>query len=172
LIFDRYRSILDIMTRFTIAFLRILLLLIAVGALFAQVRLVPIIATGLTEDAGHPEAGVAYAAAGILAIACGEVVLVALWVLLSYVRRGSIFTRSAFRWVDAILWAGIACTAVLLLLAAHVALVVEPPLDAPGLTVIAGALVVGALTSVLLMTVMRGLLRSAAAMQSELADVV
>lgn len=160
------------MTRLTIVLLRILLLFIAAGALFAQVRLVPFIATGLTEDAGHPEAGVAYAVAGILSIGCGEVVLAALWVLLSHVRRGSIFTGSAFRWVDLILWAGVVCTAVLLLLATHVALVVEPPLDAPGLTVIAGALVVGALTFVLLMTVMRGLLRSATAMQSELAEVV
>jgi hypothetical protein len=160
------------MTRLSIVILRILVLFIALGALFAQVRLVPFIATGLTQDAGHPEAGLAYAAAGILAIVCGQIVLVALWVLLSHVRRGSIFTDSAFRWVDTMLFAGVACTFVLLLLAGHVALVVEPPLDAPGLTVIAGALVVGALTFVLLMTVMRGLLRSATVMQSELAEVV
>jgi hypothetical protein len=162
----------DSMARLTVLVLRLLLALIALGTVFAQVRIVPFVATGLTEDAGHPGAGIAYAAAGILALACGQIVLIALWMLLSRVRRDSIFTPSAFRWVDAMLISGVVCVAVLLLLAVHVALVIEPPLDAPGVTVLAAALVVGASTFVLLMTVMRQLLRSATDMRAELAEVV
>lgn len=152
--------------------LRGLVLLIAAGAVFAQIRIVPFVATGITEDAGRPEFGVLYATAGIVAIACGELVLVAMWMLLSQVRRGSIFSGSAFRWVDLILADAVIATVVLLCLAAHVALVIEPPLDAPGLTVLAGGLVVCAGSFALLMYVMRGLLRSATALQAELAEVV
>jgi hypothetical protein len=160
------------MSRSPVLLLRALIVLIAVGALFAQIRIVPFIATGLAEDAGHAAAGVPYAIAGITVIACGELVLVALWVLLSQVRRGSIFSGMALRWVDIILGAAVAATIALLAVAAHVALVLEPPLDAPGLTAIAGGLVVCAGAFTLLMCVMRALLRSATTLQAELSEVV
>ena len=152
--------------------LRALILLIAVGALFAQIRLVPFIATGLAEDSGHAAAGVPYAVAGITVIACGELALLAMWVLLSQVRRGAIFSGTALRWVDVILGAAVAATIILLAVGIHVAFVLEPPLDAPGLTAIAGGLVVCAGAFALLMYVMRGLLRSATTLQAELSEVV
>ncbi|KAA9135838.1 DUF2975 domain-containing protein [Microbacterium caowuchunii] len=160
------------MTRVTIILLRTLTVLLAAGALFAQVRLVPIIAAGLADDADRPEWAAPLAVAGILTIACGETVLVALWILLSQVRRGSIFTPRAFGWVDTMIAAGVVATALALAVTTLVALVLEPPLDAPGLVVMAGGLVVLSATFVLLMVVMRGLLRTATAMQAELAEVV
>ena len=48
----------------------------------------------------------------------------------------------------------------------------EPPLDAPGLTAFALGGVICAAAFVLLMIVMRGLLRSATGLRSELAEVV
>ncbi|GEP48486.1 hypothetical protein MSA03_19940 [Microbacterium saccharophilum] len=160
------------MTRLVIAALRALIVVIVLAGLFAQVRIVPFIARGLASDAERPEIVVPYAFCGILAIACGQLVLVAIWALLSKVRRDAIFSESAYRWVDVILAAGITATATLLALALHVALVVEPPLDAPGLTAFALGGVICAAAFVLLMIVMRGLLRSATGLRSELAEVV
>ena len=101
-----------------------------------------------------------------------EAVLVALWALLSMVRRGGIFSDRAFRWVDVIIAAGVAATAMLAVLAGYLIVTVALPADAPGLILICGGLVVAGAAFVLLMLVMRGLLRSATALQSELAEVV
>lgn len=147
-------------------------MLIGLGILFAQVRLIPIIWSGLVNDADMPALAVPYSAAGIALAACIEVVLVAMWMLLTIVRADAIFTPRAFRWVDVILGAGLVGTAVSLLLGIHVALVVEPPLDTPGVTAIAGAGVVCWTAFVLLMFVMRALLHNATSLRSELAEVV
>lgn len=160
------------MTGFVITALRALIVILGLAGLFAQTRIVPFIARGLASDADRPEIAVPYAFCGILTIACGQVVLVAIWALLSRVRRDAIFSERAYRWVDVILAAGITATATLLALAVHVAVVVEPPLDAPGLTAFAFGAVVCAAAFVLLMIVMRGLLRSATGLRSELAEVV
>lgn len=169
---DRFRAILDSMTGLTIGALRVLIAVIGAGALFAQIRIVPFVATGLSEDAGHPAWGVPLAVAGILAITCGQVVLVALWALLSQVRHGSIFTPRAFRWVDAMVASGVVATALTIAVCVLVAAVIEPPLDAPGLVAISGGFVILSAAFVLLVLVMRGLLRVATEMRSELAEVV
>ena len=160
------------MTGLAIGALRVLIVLIAAGALFAQIRIVPFVAVGLSEDAAHPVWGVPLAVAGILTIACGEVVLIALWALLSRVRRGSIFTSRAFRWVDVMITAGIVATGLTIAVCALVAGVLEPPLDAPGLVAIAGGTVILSAAFVLLVLVMRGLLRTATEMRTELAEVI
>ncbi len=105
-------------------------------------------------------------------VACAQVVLVAVWVLLSMVRRGSIFSVRAFRWVDVIIGAGVAAVVVSSTIAGHLYLVVEPRLDAPGIIVLAGTVVLATAAFAALMVVMRSLLRSATELQSELAEVV
>lgn len=152
--------------------LRALLLTIGVGVVFSQVRIIPIVGTGLVGDAEMPELAIPYSIAGILLAACIEVVLVATWMLLSIVKLDAIFTARASLWVGVILGAGIVGTVISAILGAHVALVVEPPLDAPGVTVIAGAGVICWAAFVLLMLVMRGLLRNATSLRTELAEVV
>ena len=152
--------------------LRALLILIGVGIVFAQVRIIPIIGAGLVGDAEMPELAIPYSVAGILLAACIEVVLIATWMLLSIVKANAIFTARASLWVDVILSAGIISTVIAAILGAHVALVVEPPLDAPGVTVVAGAGVTCWAAFVLLMLVMRGLLRNATSLRTELAEVV
>jgi len=154
------------MSRLVIRTLRALLVLIALGALGTQIVIILVIAT-------HPESdladrAVAYTMLGIAAIACVEVGLVALWVLLSMVRRGAIFDERAFRWVDVITVAGIVTAVLVAALCAHVGEID----DAPGLVLIGGGVAVGGAAFALLMIVMRGLLRSATGFRRELDEVV
>ncbi len=160
------------MSRLAILALRILLVLVVIGLLFAQVVVIPIASLEFGEAFGSQAVGIFYTVTGIAFVACIEVALVAIWVLLSMVRRDAIFSGRAFRWVDVIIGAGIAATAVAIANACHMYFVVEPRLDAPGLIVLAGTGVLGAASFVALTVVMRGLLRSATALQGELAEVV
>jgi hypothetical protein len=146
--------------------LRALLVLLALGALGAQIVIVFVVAT-------HPEADLAdravfYSMLAVAAIACVEVTLVALWVLLSMVRRDAIFDERAFRWVDVISVAGLVAVVLLAALCAHVGELD----DAPGLVLIGGAIGLAGVAFALLMVVMRGLLRSATMFRRELDEVV
>ena len=154
------------MSQLVIRVLRVLLVLLALGALAAQVVIVVVVAT-------HPEVdpadrAVAYAMLAVAAIACVEVGLVALWVLLSMVRRDAIFDERAFRWVDVITVAGLVAAVLVAALCAHVGEID----DAPGLVLIGGGVAVGGAAFALLMVVMRGLLRSATTFRRELDEVV
>jgi hypothetical protein len=160
------------MSRLAILALRILLVLVVIGLLFAQIVVIPIVGLEFGEDFGSTGVGVFYTVVGIASVVCVEVALVAIWVLLSMVQRGAIFGERAFRWVDVIIGAGLAATALAIVGAVHMYFVVEPRLDAPGLIVLAGTAVLGAASFVALMVVMRGLLRSATNLQGELAEVV
>ncbi len=154
------------MNRLVILALRALLVLIGLGAVGAQVVIVVVVAT-------HPEVdptdrAVAYAALGVAAIACVQVVLVALWVLLSRVRRGAIFDKRAFRWVDVVTVAGFVAALLVAALCAHVGELD----DAPGLVLIGGGVATAGAAFALLMVVMRGLLRTATGLRLELDEVV
>lgn len=154
------------MSRLVILALRALLILIALGALGGQTVIIFLVAT-------HPESdladrAVAYSVLGIAAIACVEVGLVALWVLLSMVRRGAIFDERAFRWVDVISVAGLVAAVLVAALCAHAGEID----DAPGLVLIGGGVAIGGAAFALLMVVMRGLLRNATVLRRELDEVV
>jgi hypothetical protein len=154
------------MSPLVIRTLRVLLAVLALGALGAQVVIVVLVAT-------HPETdltdrAVSYALLGVAAIACAQAALVALWVLLSMVRRGAIFDERAFRWVDVITGAGFVTALLVAALCAHVGELD----DAPGLILIGGGVAVAGAAFALLMIVMRGLLRSATGFRRELDGVV
>jgi hypothetical protein len=154
------------MSPLVIRTLRVLLAVLALGALGAQVVIVVLVAT-------HPETdltdrAVAYALLGVAAITCVQAALVALWVLLSMVRRGAIFDERAFRWVDVITGAGFVTALLVAALCAHVGELD----DAPGLILIGGGVAVAGAAFALLMIVMRGLLRSATGFRRELDGVV
>jgi hypothetical protein len=147
--------------------LRGLLVLIALGAVGLQVVLAVVIVTQLAA----PDVvvlAVAYSALGIAAIACVEVALVALWVLLAMVRRGAIFDERAFRWVDVISVAGLVAAVLVAALCAHAGEID----DAPGLVLIGGGIGLSGVAFALLMVVMRGLLRTATVLRRELDEVV
>ena len=149
--------------------LRVALVVILLGTVLAQV-LLPVFAS----ETGRifPEVAylvVPYSVAGILAIGCGQVALLALWRLLSLVDRGVIFTRRALRWVDVIT----ACAAVATVLSAGVWIHMLGFVPGGGpMIYYLGACVAGGLAFVLLMVVMRGLLKSAIADRTELDETI
>jgi hypothetical protein len=154
------------MSQLVIRTLRALLVMLALGAIGAQTVIVFVVAT-------HPEVdladrAVAYSVLGVAAIACVEVAFVAIWVLLSMVRRSVIFDERAFRWVDVITIAGLVAAVLIAALCAHVGEID----DAPGLILIGGGIGIGGVAFALLMVVMRGLLRSATMLRRELDEVV
>jgi hypothetical protein len=154
------------MSRLVILALRVLLVLIALGALGAQVLLIVLVATHPEADLADP--AVLYVMLGVAAIACVELALGALWVLLAMVRRGAIFDERAFRWVDVIAVAGLVAAVLVAALCAHAGELD----DAPGLVLIGGGVGMGGIAFALLMVVMRGLLRSATTLRRELDEVV
>lgn len=158
------------MTSRVIVPLRALIVVLLLLALAAQ-ALLPLAASETATSA--PDLAylqVPYAVAGIAMIACGQLVLVAIWPLLTRVRYGAIFDAGAFRWVGMMIGAGVAVTALSLLLTLHVLVVVQQgPITVP-LVLLGGA--AGGAAFTLLMVVMRALLRSAVAMHDELAAVI
>lgn len=164
------------MSRLVILALRAIVILIGLGVLFGQLLLVPafggVLAESVLAERDVHSAPVPYVVLLVAMGACVQAALVALWVLLSMVRRDAIFSARAFRWVDVIIVAVLAATLLMLALALHWYFVVEPRLDAPGIVLVQGALVLGGVTMLLLMVVMRGLLSRATELRSELAEVV
>jgi hypothetical protein len=158
------------MNRLAPRLLRVALVVLLLGSVLAQV-LVPVYASQVGTT--FPEVAylvVPYSVAAILFIACGQVALLAVWRLLSLVDRGVIFTRPALRWVDAIT----ACGAVATVLSAGVwvHMIVFVPGGGGPMSYYLAACVAGALAFTLLMVVMRGLLESAIADRTELAEVI
>jgi len=149
--------------------LRVALVVLLLGTVLAQV-LLPVF--GSEEGRIYPELAylvVPYSVAGIVAIACGQVALLVVWRLLSLVNGGVIFTRRALRWVDVIT----ACAAVATVMCAGpmVHLLFFVGVGGPLILWLAACLA-GGLAFVLLMVVMRGLLESAIADRTELAEVI
>ncbi|MDN5858217.1 MAG: DUF2975 domain-containing protein [Pseudonocardia sp.] len=147
--------------------LRALLILLALGALGAQIVLVVVLAT--QPDSEVATRGLFYSVLGVVvAIACVQVALVAVWALLSKVRRGAIFDERSFRWVDVIAVAGLVAALLVAAFCAHVGEID----DAPGLILIGMGIATAGVAFALLMVVMRGLLRNATVFRRELDEVV
>src|ERR1035437_6909645 len=149
--------------------LRVALVVLLLGTMLAQV-LLPVFAS--EEGTIYPELAylvVPYSVAIILAIACGQVALLVVWRLLSMVNGGFISPRRALRWVDVIT----ACAAVATVLSAGpmIHLLFFVGVGGPLILWLAACLA-GGLAFVLLMVVMRGLLESAIADRTELAEVI
>lgn len=139
------------------------------GALLTQV-LVPIAATEIGVE--YPEVAylvIPYSIAAILALACIQAALCAVWRLLGLVTGGGIFTSRALRWVDVITWCAIAITLLTAGIMVHLVGVVQ--VGGPGVVLVMAASVTSGTALVLLMLVMRGLLKVSIEYRTEL-DVV
>ena len=159
------------MKRLTVLALRVLIVILFLGTLTAQAWFIPQLAAEAAEE--FPELAylaIPYSVLLIVTVACVQVVFLALWVLLSRVRRGAIFTEQSFAWVNTIIGAGILATALVFALGIHLLGIVD--VGPPPLGMLMSAIVVAGAAFVLIMIVMRGLLRSATALQSELEEVV
>ncbi|GGZ56495.1 DUF2975 domain-containing protein [Streptomyces bluensis] len=165
------------MHRFFIAALRAGIVAAFALALFGQIVVIPTMAAD-EVDRFPPYAPFAapYVTVAIIGVACIQVALVAVWMLLTMVQRDAIFTVRAFRWVDIIIGSSFMATLLAVGVAGHLALADIPsPDDNMGVIgALAGAVAsVGVGVSfVMLVVIMRSLLRKATDLETEIAEVV
>ncbi|WP_431908959.1 DUF2975 domain-containing protein [Amycolatopsis thermoflava] len=101
-------------------------------------------------------------------VLCVQVVIVAMWRLLTMVRKDRIFSEASMRWVNVIVGAIAAGWAVLV----AVFLYIGVNADDPGLPLVLFLLVVGVAVVGLLMVVMRALLRQATTLRTDMEAVI
>ncbi|CAL9376154.1 hypothetical protein SUDANB121_00969 [Nocardiopsis dassonvillei] len=117
-----------------------------------------------------------YVVLAILGVACVQVALVAVWALLAMVERDAIFTPRAFRWLDVIIGATLAASLLTGGVTVHL-LFADIPSPADGMELIgalgaAFTITAGGVAFALLLVLLRGLLRKATELQSEMSEVV
>ena len=158
--------------------LRIVLAMVLAGSLFVQAVMVPLLARDLEGDFNQDVADVAVPVIVIivLGIVTVQVTAVCVWRLLTMVRRGTVFSHGAFRYVDIII--GAAAAASLLTFALGVVLAPGEAV-APGIVLLIGGAAVMVAGVALIVLVMRMLLAQAVArdaeahhLQSELDEVI
>jgi hypothetical protein len=156
------------MNRFVVPTLRVLLGCLFLGAVVVQTWIIPQVAADMEKV--NPEVSyleVPYAVLAILTVLCAEVVVIALWALLSRVRLDAAFSAGVLPWLDTMIVAGILATVLPLAVEVHLIAVVGagPPTI---LLLLTGAAITSA-TFVLLTVVVRHLLRRAIELHDELA---
>ena len=145
----------------TIAALRVVIALALVGSLIVQTVGVPLVWNDL--EGAEPWGRIALVIIAVLGVATLQVFGVSVWMLLTKVRRGSIFQPSSFRYVDVIIGAILAAAVLAWILAALLA----PGDAAPGIIALIGGIGVVLAGMALLVVVMKALLRQAIARDAE-----
>ena len=153
------------MGKLTVLALRIVLTLVLIGTLYVQVVMMPLLATDLEEfGPDNAERRAALVAIPVLGIVTVQVTLVCVWQLLTMVRKGTVFSDRAFRYVDIIFGAVTAAS----LLMFGLAVVLAPgEAVAPGIVLLvcgASLMIAGA---ALIVLVLRALLAQAVARDAE-----
>lgn len=163
------------MGKLTVGALRAVGVVMLAGTVFVQASMVWVLVSGNDpEDGSTPLTPLRVIT--ILGMVAVQVVLVCVGRLVTMVRRGTVFSLAAFRYVDAVIGA-IAATA--LLWFAVTAVNAPGQRDDPGVTLIMGGIGVGILGIALIVLVLRMLLAQAVArdveasqMQAELNEVI
>ncbi|MFI8460779.1 DUF2975 domain-containing protein [Kitasatospora sp. NPDC085464] len=163
------------MGKLAVRALRAVLVVVLTGTVFVQALMVWTLVTGSDpEDGSIPLTPLRVIT--ILGIGAAQVTMVCVWRLVTMVRRGTVFSHAAFRYVDVIIGA-IASIAVLWL--AVTAVNAPGQRDDPGVTLIMGGIAVAILGVALIVLVLRMLLAQAVArdaeaalMQAELDEVI
>lgn len=145
----------------TIAALRVVIALALIGSLIVQTVGVPLVWNDL--EGAEPWGRIALVIIAVLGVATLQVFGVCVWMLLTKVRRGSIFQPSSFRYVDVIIGAILAAAVLACILAALLA----PGDAAPGIIALIGGIGVVLAGMALLVVVMKALLRQAIARDAE-----
>ena len=162
-------------TRWVVRLLRVLLVVLFAALVVGQVLAVPGQFSGMAgEQVEIARLRWPLTVLGILGLLGVQVVVVCTWRLLTMVQTDRIFRPEAFRWVDGIVWAVLGGWLALAAGAGAVVVTmyVTPELRDPGLPMALGGVTLVGLVGVLLMVVMRALLRQAAALQTEMDEVV
>ncbi|GAB3345225.1 DUF2975 domain-containing protein [Modestobacter lapidis] len=154
--------------------LRILLAIVLAALVIAQIWAVPALVPDLAEPTLERSfMRWAMLAVSALGLACIQIVIVCTWKLLTMVTHDRIFSASALRWVNAIVWA-IAVGWVMLLgtLVCAYYFIIDEVSDDPVLpALLLLLLLVGAVLG-LLMVIMRALLRQATNLRSDMEAVI
>ena len=153
------------MGRLTILALRMVLVAALLGSLFVQVVMLPLVVRDMRG--ADPEVLALRAPLAVL-IALGilttQVVMVCLWRLVTMVRRGTVFSDAAFRFVDIIIGAIAAASLLLYLLGVVLA---PGSTVAPGIVLLVGGAATVVAGIALVVVVMRSLLSQAVARDLE-----
>ncbi|MGX1272948.1 DUF2975 domain-containing protein [Streptomyces phaeoluteigriseus] len=165
------------MGKLTVLALRGVLVALLAGSLFLQAVMVPLLGRDLDRadtDLAHPPA--AYLVTVVLGIVTAQVVLVCVWRLVTMVRRGTVFSHAAFRYVHIVIGAFVAAALLMFTLGV---LLAPGEAVAPGIVLLIGGAVVAILGVALVVLVLRMLLAQAVArdveaaqLQAELAEVI
>ena len=160
------------MGRWTVLALRVVLVAGLAGSVFVQAVMVPLLAVDL-EDVDVRIPVLVIVVLGIVTI---QVTMVCVWRLLTMVRRGTVFSHAAFRYVDVVFGAVVVAS----LLAFALGVVLAPGEGvAPGVVLLIGGLGVLVAGVALVVLVLRMLLAQAVALdvetkhlQAELSEVI
>jgi len=155
------------MGKMTVRALRAVLVLVLAGTVFVQVSMVWVLASGSDpEDGSLPLTPLRVIT--ILGMVSVQVALVCVWRLVAMVRRGTVFSHAAFRYVDVMIGAIVAAALVWFAVTA-----VNAPgqREDPGVTVIMGGVGVAILGVALIVRVLRMLLAQAVARDVEAAQL-
>ena len=151
------------MGKLTVLALRTVLALLLAGSLFIQVWMVPLISTDLEEAGADTALRILFLIIVVLGIVTVQVTMVCVWRLLTMVRRGTVFSDSAFRYVD-VIFSAVAAASVLMF---GLAVLLAPGGIAPGIVLLicgASLLIAG---MALIVLVLRKLLAQAVARDVE-----
>jgi len=153
------------MGRLMIAVLRFVLAGALIGSVLVQTVMVPLLATDL--DGADPEVldlRPPLIVIVLLGIVTTQVVMICVWRLLTMVRRGTVFSHAAFRYVDVVI--GAIAAAALLLFTLGVVLAPGEAV-APGIVLLIGGAAAVTVGIALVVVVMRQLLAQAVARDTE-----
>lgn len=149
------------MDKLTILALRIVIALCLAGSLFVQVVIVPLLWADLE---GAPLWGkISLAVIIVLGILAMQVTAVCIWQLLSMVRKGSVFSHAAFRYVD-VIFGAVAAASVLTF---ALAVLLAPGGTAPGIVGLICGISLAVAGAALVVLVLRMLLTQALARDAE-----
>lgn len=144
------------MGNLTVTVLRVVLALVLAGTLFVQTVMVPLVWRDMDgADADVLAIRVPILLIVVLGIAAVQVCAVCVWRLLTMVRRGTVFSHAAFRYVDVVIGA---ITAASLLAFALGAVLAPGDAAAPGIVLLIGGVGLTILGIALIVLVLRMLL--------------
>ncbi|MEU3949361.1 DUF2975 domain-containing protein [Streptomyces sp. NPDC029526] len=165
------------MGQVTVFALRAVLTALLLGSVGVQGLLVPLLANdleGLNEQYAHLRLPLLLIV--LLGVVSAQVVLVCVWRLVTMVRRGTVFSHAAFRYVHVVIGAFVAAA---LLVFALGTLLAPGEAVAPGIVLLIGGAGLAVLGVALVVLVLRMLLAQAVArdleaarMRDELAEVI
>ncbi|MEV6607964.1 DUF2975 domain-containing protein [Kutzneria sp. NPDC051319] len=142
------------MGKLTVHALRAVLAVVFVGAVLVQVFMVWTVVSGSDPEDGRLPL-TAFRVLTIIGLVAVEVALVCVWRLVTMVRRGTVFSHTAFRYVDGVIGSIVAMALVWF---AVTAINAPGQRDDPGVTLIMGGIGLGVLGVALIVLVLRMLL--------------